>query len=339
MRKFWQSSRRWLPGAVISLALLGGILYLVDLNAVWIALRKADYFFLFLALLGSIAWFLVRGMVWWSLLQKRPSFKVTFFSLSEGYLMNNFLPFRLGEIGRAFLLSRKTDMRFMEVIPTIVIERVLDLMFSAGILVLSVPFIFGVSGADRIGYVVGFLMLVGLAGMFVLAHNRKWAATFFQKIILRWPKFQKLSEKILNPFLDGLVILTDFRWFARFMFWMTTDWLIAVGQYYILVRAFFPQASISWALFSLGVAAFGGAIPSLPGAIGTLDAAVGGAIALLTQNIDTAAAFVLVMRLLNYLVTGVPALYALSREGQTLAGLYHQVTRFRTTENKVNHLE
>jgi uncharacterized membrane protein YbhN (UPF0104 family) len=136
-----------------------------------------------------------------------------------------------------------------------------------------------------------------------------------------------------------LNILTDFRWFARFMLWMTTDWLIAIGQYYILVRAFFPQASISWALFSLGVAAFGGAIPSLPGAIGTLDAAVGGAIALLTQNIDTAAAFVLVMRLLNYLVTGIPALYALSREGQTLAGLYRQVTRFRATETKVNHLE
>ena len=26
------------------------------------------------------------------------------------YLLNNFLPFRLGEIGRAFLLSRKSDM-------------------------------------------------------------------------------------------------------------------------------------------------------------------------------------------------------------------------------------
>jgi uncharacterized membrane protein YbhN (UPF0104 family) len=92
-------------------------------------------------------------------------------------------------------------------------------------------------------------------------------------------------------------------------------------------------------MFSLGVAAFGGAIPSLPGAIGTLDAAVGGAIAMLTQNIDTAAAFVVVMRLLNYLVTGVPAMIALSTEGQTLAGLYRDVTRFRARSNQSENSE
>jgi uncharacterized protein (TIRG00374 family) len=339
LKKFWQSSRRWLPGAVISLALLGVILYFVDLDAVWTALRKADYRLLLLALVGSIVWFMVRGIVWWTLLQKRASYKVTFFCLSEGYLMNNFLPFRLGEVGRAFLLSRKADLRFMQIIPTIVIERVLDLMFSAGILVISVPFVFGVSGADRIGYIVGSLMLIGLSGLFILAHKRTWAGKIFEKLSLRWPKFHKIGGNLLEQFLEGLAVLTDFRLFAKFLFWMTINWLIAIGQYYILVRAFFPEANLPWAMFSLGVAAFGGAIPSLPGAIGTLDAAVGGAIALLTQNIDTAAAFVVVMRLFNYLVTGVPALYALSKEGQTLAGLYRDVTRFRKTKDKVENLE
>ena len=40
-----------------------------------------------------------------------------FWTIGEGYLLNNFLPFRLGEIGRAFLLSRKSDMQFMEILP------------------------------------------------------------------------------------------------------------------------------------------------------------------------------------------------------------------------------
>ena len=319
--------------------LLGVILYLVDLGAVWTALRKADYRLLLLALAGSITWFLVRGIVWRTLLQNRPSYRVTFFCLSEGYLMNNFLPFRLGEVGRAFLLSRKTDLRFMEILPTIVIERVLDLMFSAGILVLSVPFVLGVSGAERIGYVVGGVMLVGLLSLFILARNRIWAGKVFQNLSLRWPKLHQIGGSILDPFFEGLVVLTDFRLFAKFLFWMTINWLIAIGQYFILVRAFFPQANLTWAMFSLGAAAFGGAIPSLPGAIGTLDAAVGGAIAMLTQNIDTAAAFVVVMRLFNYLVTGVPALIALSTEGQTLAGLYRDVTRFRARSTQSENLE
>jgi uncharacterized protein (TIRG00374 family) len=339
LRKFWQSARRWLPGTTISLVLLGIILYFVDLNAVWSALKKADYRFLLLALLGSIVWFMVRGIVWWTLLQKRATYKITFFCLSEGYLMNNFLPFRLGEVGRAFLLSRKSDLRFMEIIPTIVVERVLDLVFSASILIISVPFVFGVTGADRIGFIVGGIMLAGLVGLFVLANNRIWAGKVFEKLSHRWPKLQMLGSKILDPFLEGLAVLTDLRLFAKFMFWMTINWMIAIAQYFLLVRAFFPEANLPWAMFSLGVAAFGGAIPSLPGAIGTLDAAVGGAITLLTQNIDTAAAFVIVLRLFNYLVTGVPALFALSTEGQTLAGLYRDVTRFRTATTRDNRSE
>lgn len=339
MRKFWQSARRWLPGTIISLVFLGVILYFVDLNAAWSALKKADTRMLLLALGGSITWFLVRGIVWWTLLQKRATYRTTFFCLSEGYLMNNFLPFRLGEVGRAFLLSRKTDLRFMEIIPTIVIERVLDLMFSAGVLILSVPFILGVSGAERIGLMVGGIMLAGLIGLFILANNHAWAARMVQKLSLRWPKIDKFGENILDPFFEGLAVLTDIRLFSKFMFWMTVNWVIAIVQYYFLMSAFFPEANLPWALFSLGVAAFGGAIPSLPGAIGTLDAAVGGAITLLTQNIDTAAAFVIVMRLINYLVTGVPALYALSTEGQTLAGLYRDVTRFRTSATRYSESE
>jgi len=339
LKKIWNSWRRWLPGAIISLALLAVILYFVDLNAVWTALRKADYRFLLLALLGSITWFMVRGFVWWTLLQRKPSFKVTFFCLSEGYLMNNFLPFRLGEIGRAFLLSRKTGLQFMEIIPTIVIERAMDLMFSAGILVLSVPFVIGVSGAEQIGYIVGSLILIGLFGLFILAHNRAWTGKVLQNLSMRWPKIHKIGGSILEPFIDGLAVLTDFHLFARFMFWMAFNWLIAIVQYYLLVRAFFPEANLHWAMFSLGMAAFGGAIPSLPGAIGTLDAAVGGAIAFLTRNIDKAAALVVVMRLFNYLVTGIPALFALSTEGQTLSGLYRDVTLFRTTSKQVEKLE
>jgi uncharacterized protein (TIRG00374 family) len=339
MNNIWRAIRRWLPGAVISLVLLGVILHYVNLGAAWTAFRKADTRLLLLSLSGSILWFLLRVVMWRTLMQNKPSFKLTFFSLSEGYLMNNFLPFRLGEVGRAFLLSRKTGIGFMEIIPTIVIERALDLMFSAGILILSVPFVLGVSSAGRIGYLIGGVMLVGLIGLFILVQKRELAEKIFQKLSLRWPRLQETGGRLLTSFFEGLAVLNDLRLFARFIFWMTLTWMIAIGQFFILVRAFFPQASLTWAMFALGAAAFGGAIPSLPGGIGTLDAAVGGAIALLTRNIDTAAAFVVVMRLFNYLVTGIPALIGLSNEGTTLAGLYRDVTGFRVKSNKNQNME
>ena len=161
---------------MISLFLLGVILYFVDLNQVASSLIQADIGYLFLALALAIIWLFIRGMVWWTLLKRRPGYRATFLCMCEGYLLNNFLPFRLGEVGRAFLLSRKSDLRFMEIVPTIVIERVLDLMFSAGILILSVPFVLGVTDADQIGYIVGGIMLSGLVGLFVLAYKRDWFA-------------------------------------------------------------------------------------------------------------------------------------------------------------------
>ena len=80
-------------------------------------------------------WIVVRAQVWRTLLRNRPSYSDTFWTVGEGYLLNNFLPFRLGEIGRAFLLSRKSGMQFMEIFPTIVIERAMDLGYSAVIFV------------------------------------------------------------------------------------------------------------------------------------------------------------------------------------------------------------
>jgi len=330
MRKFWELTRRWLPGAVISLGLLALLLHFINLQEVWAALRKANLAYVLVAILGSIIWLMVRAQVWRSLMKVKPGYSATFSSLCEGYLMNNFLPFRLGEVGKAFLLSRKSNKSFMEVAPTVVIERLVDLMASAGMLVMSVPLVLGYPAAGKVGLWIGSLMLVGLVGLYLLARNRQWAKALFERLSLKWPRLRSLGGQLLQSFFEGLSVLTDLKLFAGFLAWMVLDWLIAIGQYTILLRAFFPQATLLWGVFILGASALGGAIPSLPGGIGTLDATLTGAVVLLGKNVDTAAGFVVAIRLLNYLVTGIPALIALGREGQTLKGLYLDMTRLMT---------
>jgi uncharacterized protein (TIRG00374 family) len=135
--------KRWLPGAVISLLLIAASLYFVDLGAMLNAIRNANYALLAIAIAIGFAWMAVRAKVWQTLLRDRASYQDVFWTVGEGYLLNNFLPFRLGEIGRAFLLSRKSDMQFMEILPTIVIERAMDLGYSALILLAALPFVVG----------------------------------------------------------------------------------------------------------------------------------------------------------------------------------------------------
>ena len=328
-----RDAKRWLPGALISILLIAAILYFVDLRAMVSAIRNANYGLLGIALVIGFIWMGVRAIVWRTLLRERASLKDVFFTIGEGYLLNNFLPFRLGEIGRAFLLSRKSDMQFMEILPTIVIERVMDLGYSAIILLAALPFVVGAEGAGQIGIVVGVIVLIGITLLYVLARNNQWALDLFHKLSMRWPALQRLGGNFLEAFFAGLSVLTDGWLFVRFLFWMTLNWGIAIISYYLIIRAFFPQAQVVWGMFGLGAAAFGGAVPSLPGAVGTFEGAFGGAITLLTgdpSTASTALAVALTGRLYNYINSGVIGGIGLLREGQTLSGIYEQLKNFRT---------
>lgn len=325
-----KDARRWLPGAVISILLIAAILYFVDLRAMVDAIRHANYGLLAIALVIGFIWMAVRAIVWRTLLRNRASYQDVFWTMGEGYLLNNFLPFRLGEIGRAFLLSRKSDMQFMEILPTIVIERTMDLGYSAVILLAALPFVVGAEGSGQIGIIVGVIVLIGFIFLYVLARNNQWALDLFHKLSARWPALQRFGGSFLESFFAGLGVLTDGWLFLRFLFWMTLNWGIAIVSYYLIIRAFFPQAQVVWGMFGLGAAAFGGAIPSLPGAVGTFEGAFGGAITLLTGDQSTALAVALTGRLYNYINSGVIGGIGLMREGQTLSGVYEQLKNFRT---------
>ena len=322
--------KRWLPGAIISILLIAAILYFVDLRAMLDAIRHANYGLLAIALTIGFLWMVVRAVVWRTLLRNRASYQAVFWTIGEGYLLNNFLPFRLGEIGRAFLLSRKSDLQFMEILPTIVIERVMDLGYSAIILLAALPFVVSAGGAERIGVIVGIIVLIGFVILYLLARYNQWALDLFHKLSARWPTLQRIGGNFLESFFMGLAVLKDGWLFIRFLFWMTVNWGVAIISYYLIIRAFFPQAQVVWGMFGLGAAAFGGAIPSLPGAVGTFEGAFGGAVTLLTGNESTALAVALTGRLYNYINSGVIGGIGLLREGQTLSGVYGQLKNFRS---------
>jgi len=327
-----KDAKRWLPGAIISILLIAAILYFVDLRAMVDAIRNANYVYLGIALVIGFIWVAVRAVVWRTLLRNRATFSDVFWTVGEGYLLNNFLPFRLGEIGRAFLLSRKSGMTFMEILPTIVIERTMDLGYSAVVLLAALPFVVGAAGSERIGVIVGAVVLIGFIFLYILARSNQWALDLFHKLSARMPSLQKLGGSFLESFFAGLSVLTDGWLFLRFLFWMTLNWGIAIVAYYFIILAFFPQAQMTWAMLGLGAAAFGGAIPALPGAVGTFEGAFGGALTLLTGDQSTSFAAAITGRLYNYINSGVIGGIGLLREGQTLSGVYQELMSFRNKQ-------
>ncbi|HTX92761.1 MAG TPA: lysylphosphatidylglycerol synthase transmembrane domain-containing protein [Anaerolineales bacterium] len=327
MKKFWNSTRRWLPGVLISLVVIVLVLWLVGPGRLVNAFRGADYRLILLALLTSWTWLAVRGIVWRTLLRNKASYKQVFSTLCEGYMLNNFLPLRLGELGRAFLLGRKASLPFMEVLSTIVIERALDVAFTVIVLLLSVPFVVGATSAKQLAILIGIVVVVGLVVLYWLARNPDRALGVFNRLTARWPKVQDLGGRFLAPLFSGLAILTDGWLFLRALLWMTLNWILGVAQFYITVLAFFPHAPFAWAMFGLSGAALAGAIPSAPGGVGVYEAGFVAALTLVSHDSASSLAIAIITHVFNYAMTGALGGYFLSTEGETLMSVYRQLRR------------
>jgi glycosyltransferase 2 family protein len=273
-------------------------------------------------LLTSLVWLLVRGLAWRTLLQDKASYRAVFFTLNEGYLMNNILPFRLGEVGRAFLMGRKSRLGFWQVLSSILIERSLDLALAAGLVLITIPFVVGAQWALQGAVISGVVVLAGLFLLFSIARRREWTEQRYEAAGRRFPLVQKVGGERFPAFLNGLSVLTERGYFLKALTWMVLDWVIAVFQYYLVLLAFFPEAPILWAAFALGVAAFGLAAPSSPGAIGVMEAAIVGALSLFYVDPSAALAFALTVHIMQYLLTGMLGAYGLAQDGETIRGIY-----------------
>jgi uncharacterized protein (TIRG00374 family) len=317
--------KRILPGLIVSAISLAVVFYIADIRLLVQALRLADYRLVALAGLLAVVWLGVRAIVWRTLLQEKATYKQVFSTVNEGYLLNNILPFRLGEVARAFLLSGKAALSFWEVFSTILIERALDVAMAAGLLLSTLSFVVGASRASQAAVGTIVLVLSGLAALYLLARNQEWALTQFEKLTSRWAVLNRVGRTQLPRFISGLTVLTDTSRFLRIIAWMIVNWGIALVQYYLLLLAFFPEGEFLWAAFSLAVTALGIAAPSSPGAVGVFELATVAALSVFGLSTSVALAYALTAHLLNYLITGVLGVYALARDGETISGLYYRL--------------
>ena len=316
--------KRILPGLLISLVALAVLLYLAEPRRLLAALKLADYRLVLAGAGLMLIWLVVRSIYWRTLLQEKATFTQVFFAINEGYLLNNVLPFRLGEIGRALILSYKASLSFLFVFSTILIERALDVAISAGLILITVPFVVGASWAGEAALISGGIVLLGLGLLYLMARNRNKLITLFEKLSQRWTILNKVGSHHLTAFFSGLEVLTDLRRFLRAISWGLLNWVVAIVQYYVILRAFFPEGKLLWAVFALGAAALGVAAPSSPGAVGVYELAVVGALSLLKVDPAEALAFALTAHLIQYLTTTILGTIGLFRDGLSLTSVFQK---------------
>ncbi|RCK73544.1 MAG: hypothetical protein ANABAC_3153 [Anaerolineae bacterium] len=309
---------------LISLVCLGFLVAFTDWAQFLNAIRLANYGLIGSGMFLSLVWLAVRGLVWRSLLQEKASFWLVFRAINQGYLLNNLLPFRLGELGRAFLLSRRAGIRLFFVLSTIVLERTFDLLMAIVLLFSTLPFVVGVEWARQASLGVALFVLILIGSLYLIARQPRLLLSIFEFFQKRFPFLKRFGHTALEAFLQGLSTLTDWRRFLLVSSLVILNWGVGILQYHLYIQAFFPQAQVLWSVFSLGVISLGLAAPSSPGSVGVAEMASVGALSAFGLNPSTALAFAVTAHLIQVLITGILGALALAQDGESLFDLYRQ---------------
>jgi len=226
VRKHWST----LLGIGISLAALALAVRGMPLAEVRAALAGANYWYIFPAFAALLISFVTRAVRWQGLLRGRASLAETFHASNAGFLLNNLLPLRLGEFGRAYLLSRSRVVSGAETLSTIFAERVLDLLTAVTVVAITLPLVASTDWMRAAGWTVGVVAVGGLVGLFLAAHQRARLVAAAGWAIQRLPRLSRPLSKLLvqaDLFLEGLQPLREARLLALATFWSAATWFLA----------------------------------------------------------------------------------------------------------------
>lgn len=312
-------------GILISVVALGILLYLVDFKQVVEAVRLADFKYMPLVVFFFFATLASRAMAWRTLLQEKIGFGKSFMTINEGYLFNNVLPFRLGEVARAFLLSQTTEITFWEGFSTVVVERVFDVALLAALLLSTVPFVIGAEWAMQSAIIAAALVLAGFVIMFLVARNQVTTMKVFERSTAPLPKLTEWGREKLHSVLAGLQALREPLRFLKVLFWITVTWTTNIAWYTFLLWAFVPEATILMSAFAVGVVALGVSAPSSPGFVGVFEAAQVVALSIFGIEESVIFAYAVISHSFYLVVTTTIGAIALARDGQSLGQVYRGI--------------
>ena len=251
-------------------------LYLALKGIQWTALVEALKHARYIYLLPSVGFTLLnlwlRAYRWRFLLQpvKSVSTNSLLSATAIGYMANNLLPARLGELVRAYVLGKQEQISKTASFATIVYERIVD-VFS--LLVLLWLVFLDVPGPEWLNASAISLLVLNIAAfvivLFVERHRERTAA-FVERATSRLP--DRLRAKINEgtaAFITGLGAVRDARALIPISVMTFLIWLSAALAAYYCFGALDLDVPLVASVTVIVLISFGSMIPSAPGYVGT----------------------------------------------------------------------
>ncbi len=257
-------------GVVISILCVLLVLRGVDLARTRDLLAGARVEWLALAVAGVIADLFFRALRWQILI--RPIHPVPLSRLSGymlvGYLANNLLPARLGELVRSHYLGDREGISRSATLGTVVVERVVDtvVLVAIGALAILVLNVRGVVvNAILVGVALAALLCVGLA--VALAAHRLPGAGRVAAALDRWPRVRGIVSRLR----DGLRVAALPRTLAAAAILSVAAWSCTVVAVLAVGQSLGIELTVGEGALLAAGTNLATAIPSGPGYLGTFE--------------------------------------------------------------------
>jgi hypothetical protein len=323
-----------LAGVLISAVLIYFSFRGVNLREVIDYARAARSFPIVLGVTLATVTFALRIFRWQLLLRGDDGRKLgmapLWHSIAMGFMANNTLPLRMGEVVRTYAASRLTETRFTSVLASIAVERLFDALTVISLLALGLftthlpeNAVAGF-GVQRIVTVAGGLVLVGLLIAAAVVAFPIAAERTIRKLV----PSDKLAYKLIGMIegvRHGFSVLRSPARIAGVLLWSFVIWGVSAVSFYVMLGAFdISNVDFSGALLMQGLIMFGIAVPSTPGYAGAFELPIIGVLALYGIPRSQALAYALTYHISTFIPITLLGAWSIFRTGLGLAALRRQ---------------
>ncbi len=270
-------------GLLLSAFLLWWVMKATSPRVVWDLLSHSNFALWIACMVAATAIFPLRARRWAALLEPvagRLAFKPLWQSTAIGMMVNNVIPFRAGELARAFALSRaESRVPFTAAFASLAIDRLfdgtivlmlmlvatLDPAFPSGRMIGDHPLGFYLKGA---AIFLGAVLLV-LVAIVLVPHTIFGAIDAVMRRVA--PRFEPRLRALMDGFASGLDVLRNPRLLTEVFLWTLAHWLCNAFAFWLGFRALGIGAPFTAAFLIQGLIAIGVAVPAAPGYFGTFE--------------------------------------------------------------------
>lgn len=261
---------------MISVALVAFLLRSVDLHELGSQLARTSWRWVALAVVLGLAGLYARAFRWRWLFPPRTRPPGIVPATMIGYMANNVLPLRAGELVRVYAAARRlreaeplsATEAFWLVAATLVIERVLDslaIVLILGILVFLIPVPAGVEWGAGILLAID---VIGVGLLVTVARAPHVGRRLVARLTGRWPRFGRMALAMFDTALRGLDGIRTPAHAVRVAAWTVVVWLLPATAAWAMLRAVHLDLPFIAGWVVLAFVGLGISVPSAPGYLG-----------------------------------------------------------------------